>query len=73
MYQIQGTIIEQHGKYHVAVKVYRDDALALQLVFRLWERDVPGTEAFADEHDEILTVLMSALSRTAEKHERPIY
>jgi len=72
MYQIQGTIIEQHGKYHVSVKVYRDDALSLQLVFRVWEKDVTTRGDLGDEHLEILAALMSALSRTAEKHERPL-
>jgi len=72
MYQIQGSIIEEHGKYHVHLKVYRDDFSSMTVVFSLWEKGIAAGGAGEDEHDEILAALMSALSRTAEKYERPL-
>ena len=72
LYVIEGHLYEQHGEYHVVLKAWADGALVRNLALSVYERKLEGLQGSSIEHDEILHVLMSALSRTAEKHERPL-
>lgn len=73
MYDIEGTIIEQHGKYHCQLRVWRDDSLSKELVLRGWHKDLTVSDAATTEHDVILDVIVSALHRIAENHEQNIF
>jgi len=73
MYQVSGKIYEQHGEYKCFLEVWNFERSTAQIVFNFWEEHLVTSGEASDEHEEILSVLMTALSRIAEKHERPIF
>lgn len=72
MYEIEGWIHEQHGKYNCHVAVWSNDVLTKTLLGTVYEKDVMPAGDVGDEHWEILSVIMSALSRHAEKQDQPL-
>lgn len=75
MYQVEGRIYEDHGEYNCYLALWSESDAGNTRV-RLWnlyERHLTGSDAAGTEHALILDVLMSALSRTAENTDRPLF
>lgn len=72
VYEINGWIHEQHGEYNVYLAVWDAEPLAKTLVGNTYEKAIVSAQPSLSEHRDILEVLMSALSRNAQKIETPL-
>jgi len=73
VYKIDGNIYEQHGEYQCYLEVWSVEGGTSERVFNLYEIGLKASAPASSEHETILNVVLSALSRTAEKHDRPLY
>lgn len=72
LYEIIGHLYEEHGEYKCYLAVWSSDTTVKSLLFNLYEPRLLPSGVLDSEHDLIVEVIMTALRRNAEKHERSL-
>lgn len=72
MYEINGRIYEQHGEYQCYLDVWAAETESKVMLWNAYEAHLAAASDIESEHDLTMHLLLSVLSRIAQRRDRPL-